>query len=174
MEKRKDVKVFIIGFMGVGKSTVSKVVAEKTNIRVFDTDKMVEMEEDLKVSEIFKYRGEEAFRMAEKRALMEICHEKGSAIVSCGGGIVLRDENVRMMKKAGKILLLEASPSTIYEHVKDSKKRPLLNGNMNVQYIGELMAQREDAYRKAADEVINVDGGSVEKTSDRIINVFGL
>ena len=49
-----------------------------------------------------------------------------------------------------------------------------MNGNMNVQYIGELMAQREDAYRKAADEVINVDGGSVEKTSDRIINVFGL
>ena len=84
-------------------------------------------------------------------------------------GIVLRDENIDLMKKQGKIVLLTASPQTIYERVKSSTERPILNNNMNVEFISSLMKKREEKYLKTADIIINTDDKNIKEVSDEII-----
>ena len=95
--------------------------------------------------------------------------KKNNKIISCGGGIVLRDENIDLMKKQGKIVLLTASPQTIYERVKSSTERPILNNNMNVEFISSLMKKREEKYLKTADIIINTDDKNIKEVSDEII-----
>ena len=86
----------------------------------------------------------------------------GDTVISCGGGMALRRENVELMKKNGIVILLTAQPDTILERVKGSTSRPLLNGHMNTEYIAELMAERRPAYLAAADAVVETDGRSAE------------
>lgn len=79
-------------------------------------------------------------------------------IVSCGGGMVLREENVKLMKKTGVIVLLTATPETVLERVKNGRERPILNGHMNTTYIKQLMEKRETYYKAAGEIVIPTDG----------------
>ena len=81
----------------------------------------------------------------------------------------MREENVAKMKKCGTIVFLQATPETIYSHVKDSTQRPLLNGNMNVPYIRQLMEKREPKYQAAADICMKTDGLTPEQVADRIV-----
>ena len=82
---------------------------------------------------------------------------------------MLRKENVERMKSMGVIVLLTASPETIYERVKDSDSRPVLNGNMNLSYIKELMEKRRAAYEAAADLTVSTDGKTVEEICGEIL-----
>ena len=91
------------------------------------------------------------------------------AVISCGGGAALREENVAEMKKNGRVVLLTASPQTIYERVKDSTDRPILNGNNNIEFITELMEKRREKYEKAADIVIYTDGKTVLQICEELI-----
>lgn len=90
-------------------------------------------------------------------------------VVSCGGGAVLREENVALMKSCGKIVLLTATPEAIFDRVKDSIDRPVLNGNMNVEYIAELMEKRRPKYEAAADLVISTDMKNVREICEEIL-----
>lgn len=149
--------IFLIGFMGVGKSTIAKLLAKELQAELIEMDETIEAEAGMSINEMFEKFGEQHFRDLET-ALIERVSKKGGAVVSCGGGAVLRPENVQMMKKSGKIIFLSATPETIYERVKYSTNRPLLNGNMNVEYIKGLMERRREAYENAADVVISTDG----------------
>ena len=93
-------------------------------------------------------------------------------IISCGGGMVMRDVNVDKMKEQGKIVLLTATPETIYEHVKDSTNRPLLNGNMNIPYIAKMMEARESKYCAAADIVIETDGCTPKQVAQKLLEKY--
>ena len=84
----------------------------------------------------------------------------------------MRDENAALMKQCGKIVLLTATPETIYERVKDSTDRPILNGNMNVDYIRELMEKRKDRYLAVADVVVATDKKSAEEITREILAAF--
>ena len=84
----------------------------------------------------------------------------------------MRDENAALMKQCGKIVLLTATPETIYERVKDSTDRPILNGNMNVDYIRELMEKRKDHYLAVADVVVATDQKSAEEITREILAAF--
>ena len=85
----------------------------------------------------------------------------------------MKEENVRLMKESGKIVLLTAEPGTIYERVKDSTERPVLNGNMNVGYIEELMEKRRPKYEAAADVTIATDGKTSEEICEEILVICG-
>ena len=153
--------LYLIGFMGTGKSTVAKVFQEDYHMKLLEMDEEIVRQEKRPISEIFATDGETYFRDLETELVRKI--QAGSKqIVSCGGGAVLRAENVAMMKKSGKVVLLRAKAETILERVKSSSDRPLLNGNMNVEFIAELMTKRDPAYRAAADVTVSIDG----KTSD--------
>lgn len=163
--------IFMIGFMGVGKTSTSRALSHKLGISEIDTDAMIVEKEGCSIPEIFEKKGEAYFRSVETGILDDIA-DMEPCIVSCGGGMVMRDENVEKMKKIGKIILLSAEPETIYSHVKDSTNRPLLNGNMNVPYIKKLMDERQPKYLAALDIEIVTDGLMPKQVADKIIEVL--
>lgn len=162
--------IFLIGFMGCGKSTMAKILSEKTEYKLVEMDETIETEAGMSINEIFEKYGEAHFRDLESQ-LIERIAEIGGAVVSCGGGAVLREQNRECMRKNGKIIYLSATPETIYEHVKYSTNRPLLNGNMNVEYITHLMEKRLPIYEDAADEIIVVDGKEKQQIVEEIIEI---
>ena len=163
-----DYNILLIGFMGTGKTTVSRWLSKDMNLKEVDMDKYIVEREHRPITDIFEQQGEEYFRKIETECLIEIQREKGK-IVSCGGGAVLKDENVQHMKDGGVIVLLTATPETVYERVKDGNDRPILNGNMNVEYIEQLMNKRKARYLEVADLIIETDGKSPQSISREII-----
>ena len=149
--------IYFIGFMGTGKSTISKYMADITSYEEIDTDYEIVKKENMSIPEIFETYGEDYFRNLETKFLQKMQKRK-RCIVSCGGGMVLRKENVTLMKKNGVIVLLTATPETVLERVKNGKDRPVLNGHMNVAYIEELMEARREHYEAAGEIVIATDG----------------
>lgn len=149
--------IYFIGFMGTGKSTISKHMAEITGYEEIDTDYEIVKKENMRIPEIFETYGEEYFRKKETEFLKGM-REREHCIVSCGGGMALREENVKLMRETGVIVLLTATPETIFERVKNGKDRPILNGHMNVSYIKGLMEKREPYYKQAGEIVIPTDG----------------
>lgn len=160
--------IYLIGFMGVGKSTIGKLLVEKTGGILTEMDETIEKEQGISINEIFATYGEQHFRDLESALLERIGHLSGQ-VVSCGGGAVLREQNVKSMKANGKIIFLSATPETIYERVRYSTNRPLLNGNMNVEYIAGLMEKRRAIYEAAADITIATDGKEKKAIVDEII-----
>lgn len=154
METNKN--IFLIGFMGCGKSTMARLLAEELHMELVEMDETIEKEENRTINDIFATDGEAYFRDLESQLIVRIA-DRGGMIVSCGGGAILREENVANMKKNGTIVYLSATPETIYERVRYSTNRPLLNGNMNVEYISQLMSKRVDKYEKAADVILCVN-----------------
>lgn len=153
--------------MGTGKSTISRALTRTLHMDCMEMDAMIEQKQGMPISKIFEKYGEDYFRDAESSLLLELKEREG-VIVSCGGGVVVRPENIGYMKDSGKVVLLSATPQTVYERVKNSTSRPVLNGHMNVEYIEELMEKRREKYQAAADIVIVTDGRSTEEICGEI------
>lgn len=166
MEKFNN--IVIVGYMGTGKSTIAESIRRKTKMQMIDMDQEIVKREGRAISEIFESEGEEYFRDLETNLLKEL-QERDNIIVSCGGGIVLRDENIKEMKKVGTVVLLTVSPETIYRRVMNNKKRPLLNGKMNLEYIKNMMESRKAQYEKAAQVIVVGDGKTVRMISEEVI-----
>lgn len=162
--------IFLIGFMGAGKSTIAKELQGKLHMNLVEMDARIVEEQGMSINDIFAKYGEDHFRDIESQLVLDIGSE-GNTIVSCGGGVVVRSQNVENMKKSGKIIFLSATPETIYERVKHSTDRPILNGNMNVEYIATLMEKRRALYEAAADVKISVDNKTVADVCDEIVKI---
>lgn len=168
----KENNIMLIGFMGTGKTTVSRELSRVMQIPEVDMDAFIVEQEGRSISDIFAEQGEDKFRDIETNCLKKL-QETTGRIVSCGGGAVLRDENVGYMKQNGVIVLLTATPETIYKRVRHSTDRPILNGHMNVEYISELMNKRKSRYLEVADIVIETDGKDISKIAKEIILKIG-
>lgn len=167
-EKRQTEKknIILVGFMGTGKTTLARRISERTGYIKKEMDEDIEENMGMTIAQIFERYGQEYFRDLETEAVKELMSVDG-CVVSCGGGTVLRPENVRMLKEAGTIMLLRAKPETVYERVwKNPEKRPNLAKYMSRGYISWLMKKRNDIYVDAADYIIDVDG----KNNDAIVN----
>ena len=156
MGKKKKSHIYLIGFMGTGKSTVSKTLKELLRWKEIEMDDEIVRECGMEIPAIFEKYGENYFRDRETELLRKIAGE-GAAIVSCGGGAVLRRENLEIMKDSGIIVLLSAKPETVYQRVKGHSSRPLLKDRMSVAGIAELMEQRREAYESACDRIVATD-----------------
>lgn len=167
--KQFDYNIVLIGFMGTGKSTVSDCLHSMFGMKVVEMDQVIAEREQMSIPDIFAAYGEEYFRGLETRLLVEMQSRKNT-VVSCGGGAALRERNVAEMKKNGKVVLLTASPETVYERVKDDGGRPLLEGRKDVKGISELMEQRRAKYEAAADIVINTDNKTVIQVCEELVN----
>ena len=157
----KNTQIYLTGFMGTGKSTISRCLHEVYGLEQIEMDEQIVKEEGMPISEIFRVNGEEYFRGLET-ALVRRLSGMENVVVSCGGGTVMRQCNVDEMKKNGRIVLLTASPRTIYERVRYTHNRPLLEGNMHEDYIRSLMEARRPKYEAAADITVKTDGRSAE------------
>lgn len=163
-----DKNILLIGFMGAGKSTVSAKLSELLAMEIMEMDAYIQKKEGMSIKDIFATNGEEYFRNCESNTLIEL-RERKRMVVSCGGGVPLREKNVELMKTSGYVVWLTATPEAIYERVKDSTERPLLNGNMNVPFIQNLMESRREKYERAADIVIDTTGKEIESICEELL-----
>lgn len=159
MSKLFDYNIVLIGFMGTGKSTVSELLKRRFAMEVVEMDQIIAKRQGISISDIFATYGEEYFRDLETNLLIEM-QSKKNMVISCGGGVPMRERNVVEMKKNGRVVLLTAKPETILNRVKNNHDRPLLEGNKNVDFIADLMEKRREKYQTAADIVIETDGKS--------------
>ena len=160
--------IMLIGFMGAGKTTVSRELSKITGMKELDMDAYIVEKEGMAVTDMFDKYGEAYFRAKETESLIEIM-KMNDLIVSCGGGVVVKDENVGYMKDGGVVVLLTATPETTLLRVKNSTDRPILNGNINVEFITELMNKRKDRYLSVADVIVATDNKNVSEICAEIL-----
>lgn len=160
--------ICLIGFMGAGKSTISDYLSTMFAMDVVEMDQIIAQREGMSISDIFEVHGEQYFRDAETNLLIEM-QSHSNVVISCGGGVPMRECNVVEMKKNGKVVLLTAKPETILARVKDNHDRPLLENNKNVEFIADLMNKRREKYEAAADIIIETDGKSILEICEELI-----
>ena len=160
--------IALIGFMGAGKTTISRALHDALGLTEAETDAAIVAREGMPITQIFAEKGEPYFRAAETQVIRSLQEERG-LVISCGGGVAMRRENVDALRAGSRIVLLTAEPETILERVKDSTDRPLLNGHMNVEYIAQLMEVRRPKYEAAADITVATDGKSAQAIAEEII-----
>lgn len=160
--------IFLIGFMGAGKSTAAKSLHALTGMPILEMDSEIERRAGMKIPEIFASRGEAAFRRMETRLLHNLKNSVPS-IVSCGGGVVTRSINVQEMRAQGTIVLLTARPETVLVRVAHSHNRPLLEGRKTVEDIAALQAERLPLYQAAADLTIATDDKPIRAVAAEIL-----
>ena len=165
-------RVFLIGFMGTGKTAVANCLANKYGLSKIDLDAYIEQKEHGSIADIINSNSEEVFRSKETKHLKKVIN-KDYRVISLGSGVVLKEENVDLIKEKGIIILLTASPDTIAQRIKNDKTRPLVGDNMDLDYIKELISQREQMYQNVADLVINTDDRSVEDICKEIVESLG-
>ena len=158
----------LIGFMGAGKSTVSDYFHTHYNMDVIEMDRIIAQREGMSITDIFNRYGEEYFRDHETALLVEMQSRKG-VILSCGGGVPMRERNVKEMKKIGRVILLTADPETILDRLKEDHSRPLLENNKSIDFVRGLMDSRRAKYEAAADIIIHTDGKTVEEIGREIL-----
>ncbi|MFC1805069.1 shikimate kinase [Candidatus Omnitrophota bacterium] len=151
MKKRaKSIRnnIYLVGFMGTGKSCVGRELARQKKMRFLDLDQLIERGEGKPISEIFAQRGEPYFRLLEKLVLRDVTKKKNH-VVACGGGIVINEENIKTMKKSGTIICLSATPAAILQRTSAYKHRPLLNVSDPKKKIAQLLKLRAPFYALA-------------------------
>lgn len=162
-------KIILEGFMGSGKSTYGRELAQNLLIKFTDTDGEIEQKNRKTIANIFEDYGEEAFRNMETEYLTEreASLEKYDEVISVGGGMPVRAENRKIMKRLGTVVYLKAEADFLKKRLsgKDNT-RPMLAGENKEEKIDRLLAEREEAYLDAADYVLHID----KKDLDEVIN----
>mgnify|MGYP006272842727 CR=1 FL=1 len=163
--------IVLIGFMGVGKTTVAKILANELSMKFVETDLIIEERAGKSIPEIFNDNGENAFRRIESDVIRAVSN-KDNLVISCGGGVVTNNINISNLKKNGKIILLTAREENIINRVKDSEQRPLLNTKEWETTLHNLLVKREPIYKKASDFVIETDELGPEEVADKVASIF--
>ncbi len=161
--------IILVGMPGSGKTTVARELKKITGFRVVDTDALI-VERHGEINEIFRTLGEKTFRDYESEIIAEVCKSSG-AIISTGGGSVLRGENARLMKNCGKIVYLRASVETILKRTATDNSRPLLAGEKR-KNIERLLSAREEIYSNCADIAVDTDGLLPEEIASKITELL--
>lgn len=161
--------IVLEGFMGSGKTTIGIRLSYKMAMTVTDTDKMIEREQQKKISDIFAESGEEAFRQMETECLKKLTSQGCGQIISLGGGVPMRHENREILKTLGMVVYLRAKPETIYARIGNDTSRPLLQSDDPLARIRALMEARAGMYEEAADVIIDTDDRTVEQILSVIV-----
>lgn len=163
--------VFLVGPMGVGKSTIGRLLAAELDLNFCDSDRVIEDRTGADIPWIFDMEGEAGFRERESNVLKELATEAG-LVVATGGGIVMRPENGDVMKNAGYVCYLTASVDHLVERTARDKKRPLLQVENPRQKIIDLLAIRDPIYRAIADFIVNTDRRSPKSVAQEIASLI--
>lgn len=143
-----DVNLYLVGFMGTGKTTVGRAIAQKTGFNVLDSDHEIERLQGKTIPDIFAQQGEPAFRAME-RDFIERGHPAERTIVACGGGLVVQPGMLALLKSKGVVICLHASLETILARTARHRNRPLLAVENPEERIRTLYAAREAIYRQS-------------------------
>ena len=153
--------IVLTGFMGSGKTTLGRSLAEAYSRTFVDIDAYIEREQKKSICEIFSEEGEDSFRAYERNAI-RLVSKKSGLIIALGGGAI-SEHNVRLLKENGIILFLHITPETAYERLKADDSRPLLSGGAKLSKICRILAHRQTQYEKCADLMLDVSSHSKEE-----------
>jgi shikimate kinase len=162
--------IALTGFMAVGKSVVGRKLARRLGWRLVDVDRAIEEEQGMKVQEIFEREGEAYFRKLEKRKLGEILSEENQ-VIATGGGAVVDEENLRLLKQKSFLVCLTASPETLLKRSGSGKDRPLLKGSDKRERIEALLSRRKDRYAQAH-LCIDTESRAVDQVVEEILKTI--
>ena len=151
------IRVFLVGPMGAGKTTIGKLLADDLNLEFIDVDREIEARSGVDIPWIFDREGETGFRIRESAALGELS-QLDRVLISTGGGAVVSAENRRIMSATGTVIYLHTSVDEQVRRTSRDRKRPLLQNDDPARVLAELMAIREPLYRDIADIVVDTDG----------------
>ena len=164
-------RIFLVGPMGAGKTTVGRSLAGLLRMGFLDSDAEIERRTGADIPWIFEIEGESRFRDRETQVIAELCAQD-NLVVATGGGAIMRETNRRALASSGFVVYLRA---TIREQVRRTgrdHKRPLLVGKNRAAVLSELMATREPLYREVADMVLPTEGRSARKLAEAIASEF--
>ena len=165
-------RIVLCGMMGCGKTTVARALSDRLGWEWVDTDEWI-VHRHGNINDIFAQKGEAYFRDLETEAVRALPFGVNT-VVSVGGGLVLKEENVRLIKEQGKIVYLQASKETLQRRLEGDATRPLLAGEALSARLDELLAARSAVYEGAADIVVCVDRKTPAKIADEIVEKLGL
>lgn len=162
--------IYLIGFMGVGKSTVGKILAERLKRDFYDTDELIEACAGCSIPEIFARWGEPRFRELEEEAVAEVANRNG-LVVALGGGAPLREENWRLISRSGVTVYLKEAEEVLFFRLMEDSGRPLLaslKGSERLARIRELLSAREPYYLRS-DIVVECRGRPPREIAEEIL-----
>ena len=162
--------IILIGFMGAGKTSVGRKLANRLGYFFLDTDQQIEKQQSCTIEEIFRYAGESAFRDLETK-LLENLQNVHNTILSTGGGMFLRSENQEILKGIGKTVYLQVDRETLKQRLQCDQHRPLLQQPNWQENVNQMLQQREPVYL-TADLTIKVQDGPLNVMVSRIIEAI--
>jgi shikimate kinase len=169
---RHIVNVALIGFMGAGKTSVGRLVAEQLHFDYLDTDDLIQTHTGRTITDIFAKDGEPAFRKMEAEVVKELA-TRTNTVIATGGGLPINPDNLARLKTSALVVCLWASPEKIWERVKHQAHRPLLHDPDPQKKIRDLLAAREPFYRQA-DVLLNTELRSVREVAQQVVHQFRL
>jgi shikimate kinase len=169
---RHIVNIALIGFMGAGKTSVGRLVADQLHFDYLDTDEIIQTQQGRTIAEIFSADGEPAFRKMEQELVGELA-ARTKTVIATGGGLPMNPQNFVSLKTHALVVCLWASPEKIWERVKNQTHRPLLHDADPQNKIRELLAAREPFYRQA-DVLLNTELRSVREVAQQVVHQFRL
>jgi shikimate kinase len=169
---RQLVNLALVGFMGTGKTSIGRLVAEHLHFHFLDTDEIIQTRTGRTIADIFSKDGEPAFRALEKKLVGEL-GQHTSAVIATGGGLPTSAENLAQLKTYALVVCLWASPEKIWERVRNQSHRPLLHDPDPQKKIRELLAERAPFYRQA-DVLVNTDLRSAREVAQQVALQFKL
>jgi len=169
-KSRKIVNIVLVGFMGTGKSSVGMKLSEMLGMGFIDTDDIVEADSGMIISDIFAEKGEEYFRDLESEAVEKTC-KLSHYVIATGGGVVIRDRNIRNLRSTGMLFCLDAPPEVIFERTSGHSHRPLLQVGDAIGRIHEMLEIREPLYAKA-DHRIDTSKFTIDQIAEKVADLF--
>lgn len=164
--------IALIGFMGSGKSTIGRILAKYMDMKFIDIDKMIAAREKKSIPEIFSEKGEHYFRKLERDIVKEESLNN-NIVIATGGGVIIDNENIKNLKETSFVVYLDCTIECIYERVKNSKTRPLLNVDNMFEKIQELYQKRELLYKISSDFSIKIDiNSNMYDTAEKIKKAY--
>ena len=166
--------IFLTGFMGVGKSKIGGILAWRLARDFLDTDQMVEERAGMEIAAIFASAGEEHFRQLEHECVRDACARK-NAVISLGGGAIVQQRNLELVRREGILICLEADVETIVERVSRRDVRPLLSGlsaEEKREKIESMLAERAPYYDQAHIKMLSSEGLAPEETAEKLIELL--
>lgn len=161
-------RVFLVGPMGAGKTTIGKYLAQQLNLQFADTDTEIEARTGADIPWIFDVEGEEGFRTREQQAVEEMTLWD-NVVLATGGGVIMRPENRRVLAARGFVVYLHATVAEQVRRTHRDRRRPLLQSGDPEQILGDLMALRDPLYREISDHVIDTDGCSPRTVAQKLV-----
>lgn len=164
-------RIYLIGPMGAGKTTVGRQLARTLGLDFLDSDREIERRSGVDIPTIFDFEGEEGFRLRE-RAMIDALTRRDDIVLATGGGVVLDPENRRDLVNRGTVVYLDTSVDEQLRRTRHDRHRPLLQADDRRATLEQLNAEREPLYREIADIVITTDSSRRATTVERIVHAL--